>query len=248
MKKLVLALALLQPVASYFSTIGNARFMDQANNPLITPASYAFSIWGLITLGCVVYAVYQLLPGRRNAALYDRIAPYAAGVFAGFSIWLNAAEQDWLWGTVAIFLAMGYCLAHLYPHLVRAAFEKKFSLVETIGTYGTFGLYAGWTTVAIFANVAAALKFSGVADTGTAGILWQAAILVAAVGTAIALLLRLKGSVPYAAAMLWGFVAIVIGTLERGNVAEPLPWIAGLASAALLAAFVYAKRRAFRTA
>ncbi|MES2668758.1 MAG: hypothetical protein V4644_03675 [Patescibacteria group bacterium] len=238
---LVLVLALLQPIASYLSTIGNARFMDQASNPLITPAGYAFSIWGVITFGSLLYAIYQVLPKRRNRELYDRIAPYAAGLFAGFSIWLFAAEKDWLWATVVIFTGMGYFLYRLYPHILAAVREKKLSLAETVVTYGTFGLYAGWTTIAIFANIAAALKFSGVSDTDGAGILWQAGILVLAAMTAIALLLRTKGSLPYAAAMLWGFVAIVVGTLERGPVALPLTGLAAAASLALLGAYVYAR-------
>lgn len=246
MKFLVLILAILQPITSYLAATGNARFMDEASGPLISPAGYAFVIWSVITTGSLLYAFYQVLPKRRNEQLYTHIAPYAAGLFAGFSIWLYAASEDWLWATVLIFICMGYFLARLYPHILRAVVAKKFSILEMIIVYGTFGLYAGWTTVAIFANIAAALKFSGVADTGAAGVVWQAGILIAAAVTAVVLLVRTKGSTPYGAAMLWGFVAIVVGVLEKSNDALLLAALATVASLSLVGAYLYKRRRVFR--
>lgn len=244
MRYLVLALAVLQPVTSYLSTMGNARFMDQVSNPLITPASYAFAIWGVITTGSLIYAIYQALPKRKNADLYRRIAPYAAGLFAGFSVWLYAAERDWLWATVLIFLFMGFCLWRLFPQVLGAVRAKALSRFELVFVYGTFGLYAGWTTVAIFANVAAALKFSGISDLGTFGLLWQALVLLSAAAVSVLCVLRTKGSLPYTLTLLWAFVAVVVGTLERGEVALPLTGLATLAVLALVAAYCYARRRA----
>ena len=243
MKYLVLILAILQPITSYLAATGNGRFMDEASGPLISPAGYAFVIWSVITTGSLIYAFYQVLPKRKNEELYTRIAPYAAGLFAGFSIWLYAASKDWLWATVLIFISMGYFLARLYPHILRAVAAKKFSVFEMIIVYGTFGLYAGWTTVAIFANIAAALKFSGVSDTGSMGLVWQAAILIAAAATSVVLLLRTKGSTPYGAAMLWGFVAIVVGVLEKSTDALLLAVLAAAASLSLIGAYLYARKR-----
>src|SRR5215217_2610940 len=41
---------------------------------LFTPAPYAFSIWGLIYLSWIVYAIVGLLPSRRENPLFDRTA------------------------------------------------------------------------------------------------------------------------------------------------------------------------------
>ena len=40
---------------------------------LITPANYAFVIWGLIYLGLISFAVYQALPSQRHNPLLQRI-------------------------------------------------------------------------------------------------------------------------------------------------------------------------------
>ena len=43
--------------------ISNQLFGDV----LITPANYAFAVWGIIYLGLISFAVYQLLPAQKNS-------------------------------------------------------------------------------------------------------------------------------------------------------------------------------------
>ena len=38
-----------------------------------TPAGYVFSIWGLIYLGLIAFAIYQVLPAQRDNPLLKRI-------------------------------------------------------------------------------------------------------------------------------------------------------------------------------
>lgn len=244
-KPLVLGFALLQPFAAYVSSLGDvSRLMDSASIPLISPAGYAFSIWGIICAGSVLFGFYQLF-AKRNADLYEKVAPYALLVFTGFTAWLYAAARDWTWLTVVIFVAMGYGLYRLYPQIVQAHLNKKLSLAEQIVTYGTFGLYAGWTTVAIFANIAVAIKFSGLADQGGSGLLWQGAILVAATAVSMFGIWKTHGSVPYAGAILWAFVAIVVGLLEWRETAAPLLYLALIATAMLALTFIRARFKSF---
>lgn len=235
---IVLGLAILQPFTAYFSTFSASSLME-TNDPTITPAGYAFVIWGVICVGSLAYALYQLLPGRRNKELYDAIAPYVVGVFAGFSIWLYAAGEEWLWVTVIIFIGMGLLLLKVFPTILKAVYQKKFSILEQVVTYCTFALYAGWTTVAIFANTASAIKFYGVSDLGTNGILWQTGILLLACIVSFIAISKTKGSVPYSLTILWAFIAVTIGTLGRANVAGILPWVAGIATCILLVNFLY---------
>ena len=54
---------------------GQTMGMVSAKYPtLLTPAGYAFSIWGLIFLSLAVYAVWQLLPGQQKLSLPDALA------------------------------------------------------------------------------------------------------------------------------------------------------------------------------
>lgn len=240
---LVLVLAALQPVVAYLTSVADqSRIMEEAYQPLISPATYAFSIWGVICAGSVLYGVYQFF-ATRNRALYDRIAPYAIVVFAGFVAWLYAAAADLIWLTVAILAAMSYGLYRLYPLVARARRNNELSLIELVITYGTFGLYAGWATVAVFQNVAAALLFSGYDDATTLGFWWQGVLL--AVGTMAAIYgIRLsRASIPYAGAVLWGFVAVAIALYESMDEAAPLFYASLVAIAALLAAFAFSSKK-----
>ena len=38
---------------------------------LFKPAGYAFSIWGLIYLGLLVFVIYQTIPSQRNSDLVE---------------------------------------------------------------------------------------------------------------------------------------------------------------------------------
>ncbi|MDI9637651.1 hypothetical protein QM565_18130 [Geitlerinema splendidum] len=57
-------------VWSNFSPPGGSNIGEIANTILagvqIIPASYAFSIWGLIYVGLIAYGVYQFLPSQRQ--------------------------------------------------------------------------------------------------------------------------------------------------------------------------------------
>lgn len=59
--------------------VGAQAGQDQTQT-LVEPASYAFSIWGVIFLANLVFAAYQALPGQREDPLLDHAAmPYVAG-------------------------------------------------------------------------------------------------------------------------------------------------------------------------
>ncbi len=245
MRWLVLGGALLQPVMAYWSATGmQSVFMDPTRNPTIAPAAYAFSIWGIITGLCVAYALYQLLYNR-NRELYARIAPYTIGLFIGFALWLVAAGANSLVGTVAVFMVMGFCLYRIFSSVVTWRLDGRLSRVEWLVTYATFGLYSGWASMAIFANVAASLYLAGWPN-GVAGQWWQGGILMAAVGTALAITYHTKGSGPYVAAVLWALVAIMINTLAESVLL--LTVLSGVGIAAIASVTVwFAVRNSART-
>ena len=86
MRLLVLLCALAMPIVAWLSQTG-AFGPDQAeisnrHPTLLVAAGYAFSVWGLIFLLDVAYAVWQTTGTRRADAVLGRIAPVAAAGFA----------------------------------------------------------------------------------------------------------------------------------------------------------------------
>ena len=183
------------------------------NEALITPAEWAFSIWGLITLLSAVTAVSVLRWGL-GAPWETRALIGASVAFAGFSVWLIIAAQDWLWLTVVVFAIMVAALVDVMRLLVSHAADLTCPVwLRRLATL-TFGLYLGWSSVAVFVNVAAALIHSGVSADGVA---WQAAVLVAATAAALAITAGLRGTPGYVAAASWALVAAAIGAADRGS-------------------------------
>ncbi|TPG33022.1 hypothetical protein [Mycolicibacterium hodleri] len=192
---------------------GNFLETGATNEALITPAGWAFSIWGLITLLSVVTSVAVLRAGL-GAPWETRALIGSSVAFTGFSIWLITAAQDWLWLTVAVFAIMVTALIDIMRLLVRHAEDLTCPDWLRRLTTLTFGLYLGWSSVAVFVNVAAALIDSGASATGTA---WQAAVLVAATASAVGLTVVLRGTPGYVAAALWALIAAAIGAVHRGS-------------------------------
>ncbi|MBC8091531.1 MAG: hypothetical protein H7Y15_06245, partial [Pseudonocardia sp.] len=186
----VLVLAVLQVVSPLVSQVVGAdgfTVADRVGEPPIVPVGWAFSIWGLIELLSVAYAVWAL---RRPAdALLDELAKPLIVVFAGFSLWIVAASVEPVWTTVVVFLAMfAGLLWALRIALAHRAEIAGWSRPGRALLWGTLGVYTGWTSIAVWVNLTTALSASGAPITGPVGVLGQAAVLAGATATAVAIL------------------------------------------------------------
>lgn len=209
----VLALSQLAAPVVVDAVAGNFLQSGATNEALITPAGYAFGIWGLITLLSAATALAILRWGLgswwETGVLVD-----ASIVFVGFSLWLVVAAQDWLWVSVAVFAVMVAALLHIMRLLVRRRHDLTCPRWLAVLATVTFGLYLGWSSVAVFANVAAALIYGGVSASAPA---WQLAVLVAATVFVVAVTTMLRGSAGYVAGAVWALVAVAIGAAQRDS-------------------------------
>ena len=124
---------------------------------LVTPAGYAFSIWGLIYLGMILFSLYQLLPSNTANPHFLRTRTiYIASCVANCAwiyFWLH--ERIWL-ATGVIFILLA-ALAFINLNLKGAN-----SIAETWLARLPLSIYFGWVTVAAIINTAVALVFTGV--------------------------------------------------------------------------------------
>ncbi len=139
---------------------------------LFVPAGVTFSIWGVIYLLLMAWAVAQFLPGRRAIAL--RIAPAFAVTSLLNAGWLFAWHFQQVGLSVVVMVALLLVLLRVNHLLVASAGTPS----EGAGTLplAAFGVYLGWISVATIANATAllvALEWSGagVPDAVWAGIL-----------------------------------------------------------------------------
>lgn len=181
------------PVASFESGPGQA----------VTPPGIFFSIWGLIIIGCIAVAI----AGWSDSAS----APLRAVAWplviaqAGFSMWLVFAglqSSSVVLSAIGTVLTFGVILASLVIALRRletVTGRRRWLFAVTVG------LYAGWSSAAIWLNAETALPAAW-ADSS----LLQAVAIAGAGATAVVIILGVRPGIAYAATVSWALVGIAI--------------------------------------
>ncbi|GCE19303.1 tryptophan-rich sensory protein [Dictyobacter kobayashii] len=173
----------------------------------ITPANYAFAIWGIIYLGLIAFAIYQALPAQRTNPRLRRIGYwYALSCIANVGweyVWLNERINLSL-------LLMAILLLSLLVIYIRTNINKESaSPLESWCLNAPFGLYLGWITVASIVNTAVVLANLGWNGAGISPIAWTAILLV--IGTAVAVYVGLTCvDIAFLAVIVWAYIAILV--------------------------------------
>ena len=175
----------------------------------------------MIYAGLLAYTVWQWLPGRASDPRMRATGYLAAASMLLNAGWLLVTQQDLIWLSVVVIVALVLVLGLLAHRLVsvRPDAGPAASLVDRVVVEGTFGLYLGWVSVATCANIAAALADSGVTPSSPAADVLAAIILVVVAALA-AFYARRLGTlsvllVGIAAAMAWGLAWIAVGRTDE---------------------------------
>lgn len=173
---------------------------------LFTPAGYVFSIWGLIYLALIGFAVFQALPGQMTNARIKRIGGWFALANVLNMAWLFAWHWEVLWLSVAFMLGLLASLLVIYTRLEIGLRVRTSPLEQALVDF-PFSLYLGWISVATIANVSAALYASGWNGFGLAPQVWT---LIMIVVTAILglLMIQRRNALTYPAVLIWALIGI----------------------------------------
>jgi hypothetical protein len=202
-------------------------------------APYAFSIWSVIYLGLVAYAVWQALPRTPESRVLKAFGWPSVGAIAGCGLWIVAASADMKWATVAIiFATAGYALWPLVQH-TDTVHEARGA--ERAVVVWPLGMLAGWLTVASPINLLTVLTAEGVITPATAPA-WGAAgaLAVIAIGLWVTWKTRLFA---YAAPVAWGLVAVFVAERTPKPTLANLPLIGSLLVLALGGAAALSRQR-----
>lgn len=204
---LLLAVAQIAVTAGCFAfgTSFEAAAGAPSLDPPIVPAGYAFIIWSAIYAGCLLYGVYQFRAEHAHDGLLRKIGLRTAIAFTGCCAWLLCVRFGALPWTVPCILVMAACLLPVFWQVSKA---ENASRAFQLCVVAPFSLYAGWLTVAIFANVASVMKAFGVAAAFAASTPGTIALLLAAAALAAFAYLRSGGNLWYGGTILWALTAI----------------------------------------
>ncbi len=203
------------------------------NATLVAPAGPAFTIWSVIYAGLAAYTVWQWAPALTTSKRMRLTGWLAAASMVLNATWLLVTQQDWIWGSVIVILAL---LATLLEIVRRLHQQRPAGRVDLVITDGTFGLYLGWVSVATVANIAAALTDSGVAVARTMEVLAAAAAVVVITLVGIVLARSFGGRWSVAAAIAWGFAWVAFGRLNEAPESATTAAVAILGALVVLAA------------
>lgn len=173
---------------------------------LFVPAGYVFSIWGLIYLALVAFAIYTVTAKGRADERIDGIAGLfvAANLFNAVWIFLWHYQQFPL--TLVAMAGLLVSLLAIYLKL-RIGREKR-SVMDRLLVETPFSIYLGWITVATVANVSQVLYDS----LGWQGSPWSepvwAVVMLAVAALIGVLMIFLRKEVAYPLVLVWAFVGI----------------------------------------
>ena len=202
---------------------------------LLTPASYAFSIWSVIFAGCLVFALWHVV--RSATPLARRLGWLAAFAFWGNAVWeirvpLNGFDL------ISLGLIMAIWLSAASMALIAAGQGGRESLIAA-----PLCLLAGWVNAAAFVNLTLTAQAMNWPLIGADSVAAAIGILAAATLAAAVFVYRSR-SLSYAAATGWGLAAIHLANRDGGEPAIALAALiaAGALGLALAAGWVQGRK------
>lgn len=190
---------------------------------LFTPAGLTFSIWGVIYLWLAVLIGFQIAALFRPV-LALRVAPIVDKMGVLFLLtclfnvsWIFAWHFEQL--TLSVFIMLGFLVSMLQLNEKIGIGHSKVNTLEKNISHWPLGIYQGWITVAVIANITAFLVGIGWRGGGLSETFWAILMIGAGTGIAIYLLFR-QNNLGHGIAVSWAFLGIFLkrnGALESGS-------------------------------
>jgi len=171
------------------------------------PAGYVFSIWGLIYIGLIAYAVYQVLPAQReNPRLRSIGYLFILSCLANIA-WLFLWHYEFFEYTLIAMLVLLVTLIAIYLRLDIG--RGKVSNAEKWAVHIPFSIYLGWITVATIANTTQLLYYLDWNGWGISTEIW--AVIILAAGVVISAIMSLtRADIAYSLVLVWAYIGIAV--------------------------------------
>ncbi|GAB3459440.1 tryptophan-rich sensory protein [Kineococcus endophyticus] len=207
-----------------------------ADSTLVAPAGPAFAVWSVIYTGLAGLAVWQALPKHREDPRQRSTGWWTAASLVLNAVWIGTVQLGSVWLSVVVISVLLLVLVKTFGALLA---DRPRTRVEAVLVDGSTGLYLGWVSIATVANVAAALRSSGLTS-GETG--WAVAVLGVATGVGVFTAVRSRGRLAYGAGLAWGlgWVAAARGGAEQ-NTSTTVAVSAGIAAAVVAGTTVAAR-------
>eukprot|EP00752_Nemacystus_decipiens_P016332 g14607.t1 len=183
----------------------NAEVSDD-NPTFVTPADWAFSIWGVIFLFELIFVVWGAFPANRDSRVVQE------GVGCWFAIacvvqaaWSIVFAQELLVVSAILLCVIAFSLFMGVVSLSKVQFEEDITVftLPYWGVYFPIGLHGGWTLAASLVNINLALELTDAGSELSAFILSVVAAALAACFVSL-----IFYNQPYLLAITWAIAGI----------------------------------------
>ena len=234
------ALAIIGNIAlNYYSNTrpfaGQTMGAVSAKYPtLLTPAGYAFSIWGLIFLALTIYAVWQLLPAQRRISLPDALAKPLTLASIATGTWVVLFANELILPSVGVMLLILGCLIVAYGRARRRIFADAAPALAGV----PLSLYLGWISVASVINITIGLRQLGWQTAEGASITLTLGLIFVVVALGL-IMSRVFRDMVFPLVVAWALVAVWVVRLRE---VPELGWAALIGAAVVAIAGVVLSR------
>ncbi len=192
--------------------LSNTLFYDVE----VIPANYAFTIWGLIYLGLIAFAIYQLQPTQRHNPRLQRSGYWLAFACVSQCVWIYLfLDRLFVVSTIAMF---GILVPLIATYLSLGIGQAKVARQERWFIHIPISIYLGWITVASVVNVAIALYSVNWNGWGISSTLWTVIMMIISASIA-ALMTMQRQDTAYRLVIVWALAAIAVRQIDTPLIA-----------------------------
>jgi hypothetical protein len=194
-----------------------------------------FSIWGLIYVGLIAYAIYQVLPAQReNPRLQSIGYLFILSCLANIT-WLFLWHYEVFEFTLIAMVVLLLTLIAIYLRLDIG--RSAVSGAEKWAVNIPFSIYLGWITVATIANTTQLLYYLDWNGWGISPEIWTVIMLSAGVIIS-ALMSYSRRDIAYSLVLVWAYIGIALKHSDTALVSTSAWVAAGLILVILILVFV----------
>lgn len=222
--------AILVPLIQNLAGLGlsQAEF-SAAGDSTLRVEGYAFTIWSVIYLGILAYAIRQVLPQTPESDIIRRMGWPSVIAFGAIALWIVAAALGQQWLTVVlIFTAV---LALVVP-MIRHAGDIRALLRTDMDRWlvvWPLGLLAGWLMIAAPLNLLSAMTATDTLPAFLSPDAWALAAIALVSLVTLGVVARL-GLLAIAIPVSWG----LLGAFVAEQADNPLVGFAALAASLIV--------------
>jgi len=223
------ALAVILPLNSI-----STKEISDSFDTYFVPVGYVFSIWGIIYLLLILFAIGYTFIFSSEKKYIENIYPlYLFSAFLN-CVWIFLWHYGFFFTTVVVMVSLLVTLILIYRILLQ---NKTQSWKETLFLHAPFSVYLGWISVATIANISDALWLLNWSAFGITGPIW-AAIMMGIAGLLAVIMTLFKKDKLFALVIIWALVGIIVKFPDQMIMKYTGLSVIGVVGLALLVEFV----------